>query len=230
MKLEGPVIAVRPYTHADHYRRSLLRHQQRPSSASAPKPDSPRRRPYACIGTCPAEVARRGAALLLQMSEDIQRSLAASLAQVTREREIRACDDALKPRSTPSRRSQHASASCTPARTCRQCPLRKAVRFFVTDLYGPMDFTRRDAEFARVAPELLASFPRELSKTVARHISPSCTAPERTPRLAKWRDTSGSRQDAAAGRRLRPRRRRLAGQPTERRRRVDLAPRPPEGP
>ncbi len=42
-----------------------------------------------------------------------------------------------------------------------------AARFFLDDLYGPGDFSRRDAEFARVVPALVRLFPDELVQTVA---------------------------------------------------------------
>ena len=42
-----------------------------------------------------------------------------------------------------------------------------AARFFLDELYGPSDFTRRDAQFARVVPALVRLFPREIVQTVA---------------------------------------------------------------
>lgn len=41
-----------------------------------------------------------------------------------------------------------------------------AARFFLKDLYGPGDFTRRDAEFARVVPSLVRLFPANIVRTV----------------------------------------------------------------
>lgn len=41
-----------------------------------------------------------------------------------------------------------------------------AARFFLEELYGPGDFTRRDAQFARVVPALTRLFPSEVVKTV----------------------------------------------------------------
>lgn len=40
-------------------------------------------------------------------------------------------------------------------------------RFFLHDLYGPQDFTARDAQFARVVPTLVRLFPAALVDTVA---------------------------------------------------------------
>ncbi len=42
-----------------------------------------------------------------------------------------------------------------------------ASRFFLDELYGPSDFTRRDAQFARVVPALVKLFPAEIVLTVA---------------------------------------------------------------
>ena len=37
-----------------------------------------------------------------------------------------------------------------------------AARFFMDELYGPQDFTRRDSQFARVVPALVHLFPRDI--------------------------------------------------------------------
>ena len=42
-----------------------------------------------------------------------------------------------------------------------------ASRFFLEELYGPTDFSQRDAQFARVVPTLVRLFPREIVDTVA---------------------------------------------------------------
>jgi len=42
-----------------------------------------------------------------------------------------------------------------------------AARFFLEDLYGPGDFTERDAQFARIVPALMRLFPPEMVATVA---------------------------------------------------------------
>ncbi|HMN77890.1 MAG TPA: hypothetical protein PKC97_17670 [Burkholderiaceae bacterium] len=41
-----------------------------------------------------------------------------------------------------------------------------AARFFLDDLYGPRDFSQRDAQFARVVPALVRLFPSEIVNTV----------------------------------------------------------------
>ena len=42
-----------------------------------------------------------------------------------------------------------------------------AARYFLDELYGPADFSRRDDQFARVAPTLVRLFPNDLAETVA---------------------------------------------------------------
>lgn len=41
-----------------------------------------------------------------------------------------------------------------------------AARFFLDDLYGPQDFTARDAQFRRIVPALVRLFPAEVVATV----------------------------------------------------------------
>jgi hypothetical protein len=41
-----------------------------------------------------------------------------------------------------------------------------AARFFLDELYGPRDFSARDAQFARVVPALVRLFPAEIVRTV----------------------------------------------------------------
>jgi hypothetical protein len=41
-----------------------------------------------------------------------------------------------------------------------------AARFFLDELYGPRDFSQRDAQFAKVVPTMVRLFPRALVETV----------------------------------------------------------------
>jgi hypothetical protein len=43
---------------------------------------------------------------------------------------------------------------------------RSAARFFLDELYGPRDFTQRDAQFARVVPALVRLFPQDIVDVV----------------------------------------------------------------
>jgi hypothetical protein len=42
-----------------------------------------------------------------------------------------------------------------------------AARYFLAELYGPGDFTTRDAQFARVAPAIARLFPDQVAETIA---------------------------------------------------------------
>ena len=43
---------------------------------------------------------------------------------------------------------------------------RGAARFFLDELYGPQEFTERDAQFGRIVPALVRLFPHEVVETV----------------------------------------------------------------
>lgn len=99
------------------------------------------------------------------MSEDAQRILA-ELQTVERERARRAADPALLAavvalKSYQQRRFAHTYADllCSPRYAA-------AARFFLDELYGPKDFSQRDAQFARVVPALVRLFPQEIVSTV----------------------------------------------------------------
>lgn len=57
-----------------------------------------------------------------------------------------------------------------------------AARFFLEELYGPRDFSERDAQFARVVPALVKLFPQEIVATV--HTLAELHA------LSEWLDTA----------------------------------------
>lgn len=77
-----------------------------------------------------------------------------------------------------------------------------AARFFLDDLYGPVDFSARDAQFARIVPALRSLLPNELMRTVEQLIElhalsesldqamAHCVAPgsiERAAYVGAWR-------------------------------------------
>jgi hypothetical protein len=63
---------------------------------------------------------------------------------------------------------QHARFAGTYADMLAHPRYSRAAAFFLEDLYGPTDFTQRDAQFARVVPALVRLFPAELVETVLR--------------------------------------------------------------
>ena len=79
-----------------------------------------------------------------------------------------------------------------------------AAQFFLDELYGPQDFTQRDAQFARIVPALVRLFPHDIVATVealaavhalserldtatARHLGGQ--APSRVAYVAAWQAT-----------------------------------------
>lgn len=132
------------------------------------------------------------------------------------ERAARAADAALAARVTHIKAYQQARFAHTYADLLANPRYAGASKFFLDDLYGPDDFSQRDAQFARVVPALARLFPHEVVETVealtalhalserfdtvmARHVDDGPVDAARY--LAAWR---------------------LAGQPASRQRQVDL--------
>lgn len=85
---------------------------------------------------------------------------------VGEQRRLRARDPALAERVLAVKDYQHRRFQHTYADLLASPRFGDAARFFLEDLYGPTDFTRRDAQFARVVPALVRLFPKELVRTV----------------------------------------------------------------
>lgn len=100
------------------------------------------------------------------MAVDAQ-SILAQLAVVAREREARAADAALGATVQALKRYQQQRFARTYADLLANARYGAAARFFLDELYGPKDFSERDAQFARVVPALVRLFPHELIETVA---------------------------------------------------------------
>jgi hypothetical protein len=89
-----------------------------------------------------------------------------SLQEVAAERARRRADPELAARVSEVKRYQHRRFQHTYADLLASPRYARSARFFLEDLYGPEDFTRRDEQFARVVPGLTRFFPRELVGTV----------------------------------------------------------------
>ena len=100
------------------------------------------------------------------MSSDADKILT-DLAMVDAERRRRAADPDLARRVVALKAYQQLRFSHTYADLLASERYAPAARFFLDELYGPSDFTRRDAQFARVVPALVRLFPREIVRTVA---------------------------------------------------------------
>ncbi len=89
------------------------------------------------------------------------------LQAVAAERAARANDAALSLAVDGVKRYQHARFALSYADLMAQPRYARAAEFFLTDLYGPGDFTDRDAQFARIVPALVRLFPAHIVGTVA---------------------------------------------------------------
>ncbi len=88
------------------------------------------------------------------------------LRQVDAQRALRDADPALATRVQAVKHYQHGRFQHTYADLLATPRYAQATRFFLEELYGPTDFTRRDAQFRRVVPALVRLFPREVVLTV----------------------------------------------------------------
>jgi hypothetical protein len=89
------------------------------------------------------------------------------LETVSAERQRRAADPPLAARVQAIKQWQHARFERTYADLLASARYGDAARFFLEDLYGPTDFTRRDQQFARIVPGMVRLFPHEIVVTVA---------------------------------------------------------------
>lgn len=88
------------------------------------------------------------------------------LEAVAAERRLRQRDAGLAARVAAVKRLQHARFAATYADMLSHPRYANAARFFLDDLYGPQDFTERDAQFARIVPGLVKLFPLDIVRTV----------------------------------------------------------------
>jgi len=88
------------------------------------------------------------------------------LHRVDAQRALRAADPGLQAAVHAVKHYQHERFQHTYADLLAQPRYAQATRFFLEELYGPVDFTRRDTQFKRVVPGLVRLFPREVVLTV----------------------------------------------------------------
>ena len=100
------------------------------------------------------------------MNHDAELILA-NLRAVDAERKRRAEDPSFGARVERVKHFQQARFERTYADLLAQPAYAAATRFFLDDLYGPQDFSQRDAQFARVVPALGRLFAAEIVGTVS---------------------------------------------------------------
>ena len=88
------------------------------------------------------------------------------LAAVQEERDRRAKSPQLMTGVQAIKQYQHRRFADTYADLLRSDRYAPAARFFLDELYGPGDFSKRDAQFARVIPALVRIFPADIVRTV----------------------------------------------------------------
>lgn len=93
--------------------------------------------------------------------------IGARLAEVEAVRATCAQDADLARRVHAVKDYQHRRFQTTYADLLAQPRYRAAAQFFLDELYGPHDFTDRDAQFARIVPAMGRLFPRDIVGTVA---------------------------------------------------------------
>ncbi len=97
---------------------------------------------------------------------DVAARILASLAAVDGERLRRSSKPGLAARVESLKAWQHARFARTHADLLADARHGPAARFFLDELYGPQDFTQRDAQFARIVPALVRLFPASVVHTV----------------------------------------------------------------
>ena len=101
-------------------------------------------------------------------THDLESAIAEDLARVDRERRARAATPGRMGRVQALKAYQQDRFSRTHADLLLDSRFGAAARFFLAELYGPQDFTERDAQFLRIVPALVRLFPRDIVETVAR--------------------------------------------------------------
>ena len=143
-------------------------------------------------------------------------SILQHLVAVRVERAARAGDAGLAARVLQLKHYQQARFAQTYADLLSHPRYAGAARFFLDDLYGPGDFSQRDAQFARIVPALVRLFPAEVVDTVAALTALHALSEQLDSEMARHAD--GGEMTAsnylAAWRRT--------GQPANRQRQIDL--------
>jgi hypothetical protein len=100
------------------------------------------------------------------MNQKTAATILSHLSSVNDERAARACDTSLSARVASIKQYQQRRFEMTYADLLAHPRYAGAANFFLSELYGPTDFTQRDAQFARVVPALVNLFPAEVVATV----------------------------------------------------------------
>lgn len=100
------------------------------------------------------------------MDHPIGQRILHHLEEVATLRHSRQGTPGLQERAHAVKQFQHERFRQTYSDLAAQARYALATRFFLDELYGPGDFTRRDAQFARIVPKLVKLFPQQVVETV----------------------------------------------------------------
>jgi hypothetical protein len=100
------------------------------------------------------------------MKNEANAAILKDLAAVNTVRQVRAGDAAFAARVEAVKRYQQRRFELTYADLLTHPRYAGAANFFLNELYGPSDFTQRDAQFARIVPALVRLFPAEVVSAV----------------------------------------------------------------
>ena len=100
------------------------------------------------------------------MSDPIGEHILSCLARVAHERVLRAADPALSQRVLALKVMQQQRFRLAYADLLAAPRYTSAAHFFLEELYGPKDFSKRDAQFQRIVRPLVTLFPADVVDTV----------------------------------------------------------------
>lgn len=151
------------------------------------------------------------------MTENTEaRAILAHLESVQAQREARAVDPWLGDRVLAVKEFQQRRFAHTYADLLDSYREQAAARFFLDELYGPGDFTARDAQFARIVPALVRLLPKEVVDTVSTLAELHALSEQLDSRLARHVHSVPIVAEAYAEAW------RACGMPAERQRQIDL--------
>jgi hypothetical protein len=101
------------------------------------------------------------------MQDPTGQAILDALASVASERALRAANPALAARTVALKAFQQQRFRLTYADLLAHARYGGASRFFLDELYGPRDFSQRDAQFQRIVRPLVRLFPAEVVATVS---------------------------------------------------------------
>ena len=121
------------------------------------------------------------------------------LQAVAAERAARAADALLAASCDAVKRYQHARFGVSYADLMAQPRYARAAEFFLTDLYGPADFSDRDDQFARIVPALVRLFPAHIVETVGELAELHALSERLDTAMARQRLADGPASQAVGG-------------------------------